>query len=146
MDALGLAKTIGGVVLFLLFCFTAGRWLVFTAIRWVNDTFRSDFPVITAILVIMGVMALITQLLGIRTVLGAFMAGVLIGQSPILTDHIQQQLRGMISAFFMPIFFGMSGLAANLTILKDPAIARCSPSGWWSSPRSENSPAPFSAA
>jgi Kef-type K+ transport system membrane component KefB/nucleotide-binding universal stress UspA family protein len=123
VDALGLAKTIGGVVLFLLFCFTAGRWLVFTAIRWVNDTFRSDFPVVTVILVIMGVMALITQLLGIRTVLGAFMAGVLIGQSPILTEHIQQQLRGMISAFFMPVFFGMSGLAANLTILKDPAIA-----------------------
>ena len=123
VDALELAKTIGGVMLFLLFCFTAGRWLVFTAIRWVNDTFRSDFPVITVILVITGVMALITQLLGIRTVLGAFMAGVLIGQSPILTDHIQQQLRGLISAFFMPIFFGMSGLAANLTILKDPMIA-----------------------
>jgi Kef-type K+ transport system membrane component KefB/nucleotide-binding universal stress UspA family protein len=123
VDALGLARTIGGVMLFLLFCFTAGRWLVFTAIRWVNDTFRSDFPVITVILVITGVMSLITQLLGIRTVLGAFMAGVLIGQSPILTDHIQQQLRGLISAFFMPIFFGMSGLAANLTILKDPMIA-----------------------
>ncbi|HEY2835773.1 MAG TPA: cation:proton antiporter [Rhizomicrobium sp.] len=123
VNALDLGKTIAGVAAFLVFCFTAGRFLVFTAIRWVNDNFRSDFPVITAILVIMGVMALITHLLGVRTVLGAFMAGVLIGQSPILTDHIQQQLRGMISAFFMPIFFGMSGLAANLTILKDPVLA-----------------------
>ncbi len=122
VDALGLAETIGGVILFMIFCFTAGRWLVFSAIRWVNDTFRGDFPVVTVIIVIMGVMALITQLLGIRTVLGAFMAGVLIGQSPILTDHIQQQLRGMITAFFMPIFFGMSGLAADLTILRDPAM------------------------
>ena len=56
MSWLGLAKTVGGVALFLLFCFTAGRWLVFAAIRWVNDNFRSDFPVITAILVIMGVL------------------------------------------------------------------------------------------
>ena len=120
---LGLAETVGGVVLFLIFCFTAGRWLVFSTIRWVNDNFRSDFPVITAILVIMGVFAGITQLLGVRTVLGAFMAGVLIGESPILTGHIQGQLRGMITAFFMPIFFGMSGLAANLTILRDPMIA-----------------------
>jgi Kef-type K+ transport system membrane component KefB/nucleotide-binding universal stress UspA family protein len=123
VDALELAKTVAGVVVFMTFCFTAGRWLVFSAIRWVNDTFRGDFPVITVIIAIMGVMALTTQLLGIRTVLGAFMAGVLIGQSPILTDHIQQQLRGMITAFFMPIFFGMSGLAADLTILKDPVLA-----------------------
>ena len=123
VDLIGLGKTVGGVVLFLLFCFTAGRWLVFSAIRWANDNFRSEFPVITMILVIMGVGALITQLLGVRTVLGAFMAGVLIGESPILTDHIQQQLRGMITAFFMPVFFGMSGLSADLTILKDPHLA-----------------------
>ena len=71
----------------------------------------------------MGGFAEITQLLGVRTVLGAFMAGVLIGESPILTDHIQGQLRGMITAFFMPIFFGMSGLAADLTILKSGTIA-----------------------
>jgi nucleotide-binding universal stress UspA family protein len=51
------------------------------------------------------------------------MAGVLIGESPILTDHIEGQLRGMITAFFMPIFFGMSGLAADLTILKDGKLA-----------------------
>jgi Kef-type K+ transport system membrane component KefB/nucleotide-binding universal stress UspA family protein len=123
VDLLQLGETVGGVALFLLFCFTLGRRLVFFAIRWVNDHFRSDFPVITVILVIMGSFALITQLLGVRTVLGAFMAGVLIGGSPILTDHIQNQLRGMITAFFMPIFFGMSGLSADLTILKDGHIA-----------------------
>jgi Kef-type K+ transport system membrane component KefB/nucleotide-binding universal stress UspA family protein len=123
IDFLNLAQTVGGVALFLIFCFTMGRWLVFSAIRWVNDTFRSDFPVVTTILAIMCVFALITQLLGIRTVLGAFMAGVLIGESPILSGHIQGQLRGMITAFFMPIFFGMSGLAADLTILKSPQIA-----------------------
>ncbi|HWC63761.1 MAG TPA: cation:proton antiporter, partial [Rhizomicrobium sp.] len=123
LDWPGLGKTVAGVALFLLFCFTLGRWLVFTAIRWVNDNFRSDFPVVTAILVIMGSFALITQFLGVRTVLGAFMAGVLVGESPILTDHIQGQLRGMITAFFMPIFFGMSGLAADLTIMKSGEIA-----------------------
>jgi Kef-type K+ transport system membrane component KefB/nucleotide-binding universal stress UspA family protein len=123
VDLLNLGKTVGGVVLFLAFCFTAGRWLVFSAIRWVNDNFRSDFPVITTILVITCCFAIITQLLGVRTVLGAFMAGVLIGESPILTDHIEGQLRGMITALFMPIFFGMSGLSADLTILKDGNIA-----------------------
>jgi Kef-type K+ transport system membrane component KefB/nucleotide-binding universal stress UspA family protein len=122
-DLLHIARTVGGVTLFMAFALTIGRRLVFFAIRWVNDNFHSDFPVITVILVIMGCFAEMTHLLGVRTVLGAFMAGVLIGESPLLTDHIQGQLRGIITAFFMPIFFGMSGLAADLTILKDWNLA-----------------------
>ena len=60
--------------------------LVFFLIRWANDNFESDFPVITTILVIMGAMALTTHFIGVHTVLGAFVAGVLIGESPILTQ------------------------------------------------------------
>ena len=66
---------------------------------------------ITTILVIMGAMALTTHFIGVHTVLGAFVAGVLIGQSPILSKHIDEQLRGLILAFFMPVFFGIAGLA-----------------------------------
>ena len=68
-------------------------------------------------------MALVTQAIGVNTVLGAFVAGVLVGESPILSQHIENQLRGLITAFMMPIFFGMSGLSADLTILKDPHLA-----------------------
>jgi nucleotide-binding universal stress UspA family protein len=112
-----------GTALFVLASFTLGRRLVFRLIRWANDNFKSDFPVITTILVIMAVMALITQLIGVSTVLGAFVAGILIGQSPILTRHIDEQLRGLIVALFMPVFFGLSGLSADLTVLRTPALA-----------------------
>jgi len=118
-----LAKTVIGVALFLGFSFTIGRTLVFRLIRWVNDTFESEFAVVSAILIVMGAMAIITDLIGVHTVLGAFVAGVLVGESPILTEHIQQQVRGVIVALFMPVFFGMSGLSADLTILKDPTLA-----------------------
>ena len=74
------------------------------------------------ILLIMIAMALTTYLIGVHTVLGAFVAGVLIGESPILTRHIDEQLRGLIAALFMPVFFGLSGLSADLTILKDPEL------------------------
>jgi Kef-type K+ transport system membrane component KefB/nucleotide-binding universal stress UspA family protein len=114
---LSLAQTIAGVGLFLAFSFTIGRRIVFAIIRWANDNFHSEFPVITAILVVMGAMALITQALGVHTVLGAFIAGVLIGESPILAGHIKSQLRGMIAAFFMPVFFGLAGLSADLTVI-----------------------------
>jgi Kef-type K+ transport system membrane component KefB/nucleotide-binding universal stress UspA family protein len=117
-----LAKTIGGVALFLVASFTIGRYAVFRVIRWVNDTFRSEFAVVSAILVIMGAMALITYGLGVQTVLGAFIAGILVGESPILTDHIQQQLRGLVAALFMPVFFGQAGISADLSILGQPQL------------------------
>jgi len=116
------AKTVIGTALFLVFSYTAGRWLVFQLIRWVNDTFVSENAVITAILIVMCLMALITQTIGVNTVLGAFVAGVLVGESPILSQQIQDELRGFITAFMMPIFFGLSGLSADLTILRDPHL------------------------
>jgi len=123
IDAWSVGRTILGSGLFMLASFTIGRRIVFRVIRWTNDNFRSDFPVITMILIIMAVMALTTQLIGVNTVLGAFVAGILIGESPILTRHIDQQLRGLIVALFMPVFFGLSGLNADLTILRSPDLA-----------------------
>ena len=122
IDALSVGRSVIGTIAFMAFSFTAGRRLVFIIIRWVNDTFMSDFAVITAILAIMIVMAIVTDLIGVHTVLGAFVAGILVGESPILTRHIDEQLRGLIIAFFMPVFFGTAGLSADLTILKDPAL------------------------
>jgi Kef-type K+ transport system membrane component KefB/nucleotide-binding universal stress UspA family protein len=117
-----LAQSVFGTLLFLLASFTIGRRLVFLLIRWANDHLVSDVPVITTILVVMGVMALITHWIGVHTVLGAFVAGILVGQSPILTKHIDEQLRGLITALFMPVFFGLAGLSANLDVLADPAM------------------------
>jgi len=93
-----------GTGIFLLVSFTLGRRFVFGLIRWTNDTFVSEAPVLTAILIVMGVMALATQLIGVHTVLGAFVAGILVGESPILTRHIDEQLRGLVAALFMPVF------------------------------------------
>ena len=123
VELLAVAQSVFGTVLFLLFSFTIGRRIVHYLIRWANDTLKIEFAAITAILVIMGVWALITDWLGVHTVLGAFVAGMLVGQSPILTRHIEEQLRGIITALFMPVFFAVAGLSADLTILANPTIA-----------------------
>jgi Kef-type K+ transport system membrane component KefB/nucleotide-binding universal stress UspA family protein len=119
VDAWSVTKTVLGTAAFLAASLTTGRRIVFILIRWTNDNFVSDFPVITIILAIMVALALTTHMIGVHSVLGAFVAGVLIGESPILTRHIDDQLRGLIVAFFMPVFFGLSGLSADLTILKN---------------------------
>src|SRR6266508_2200973 len=122
IDLMSVSWSVLGTAAFLIASFTIGRRAVFFLIRWANDNFESDFPVITTILVIMGAMALTTHFIGVHTVLGAFVAGVLIGESPILSKHIDEQLRGLILAFFMPVFFGIAGLSADLTVLKQPAL------------------------
>ena len=122
VNAATLAKSALGTGLFLLASFTIGRRLVFGLIRWTNDTFVSEVPVVTAILIVMGTMALITHAIGIHTVLGAFVAGILIGESPILTRHINEQLRGLVTALFMPVFFSFAGLHADLSVLKNPQL------------------------
>lgn len=122
VDIWSLAQSVLGTLAFMGLSLTIGRRIIFIIIRWVNDVFVSDFAVITAILLIMCAMALITDLIGVHTVLGAFVAGILVGESPILTRHIDEQLRGLIIAFFMPVFFATAGLSADLTILKDPNL------------------------
>jgi Kef-type K+ transport system membrane component KefB/nucleotide-binding universal stress UspA family protein len=122
IDFASVASSLIGTAIFLVASFTVGRRLVSFLIRWTNDNFESDFPVITTILVIMIAMALTTHFIGVHTVLGAFVSGVLIGESPILTKYIDAQLRGLILAFFMPVFFGMAGLSTDLTVLARPDI------------------------
>ncbi len=122
IDVLNVAKSVLGAAAFMAVSLTVGRRVVFWLIRWANDSFASEFAVITMILGIMGVMALTTHAIGVHTVLGAFVSGILIGESPILTRHIDQQLRGLIMAFFMPVFFGVAGLSADLTILTSTTL------------------------
>ena len=121
-NAATLAQSVLGTGIFLLVSFTLGRRFVFGLIRWTNDTFISEVPVVTAILIVMGGMALVTHLIGVHTVLGAFVAGILVGESPILSRHIDEQLRGLVVALFMPVFFALAGLNANLSILVDPRL------------------------
>jgi Kef-type K+ transport system membrane component KefB/nucleotide-binding universal stress UspA family protein len=122
IDAASVLRSVLGTAVFLALSFTVGRRIVLHLIRWANDAFVSELPVVTMALVIMAVMALLTEAIGVHTVLGAFIAGMLIGQTPIRARHIDEQLRGLITALFMPVFFGMAGLSANLTVLAAPSV------------------------
>jgi len=108
--------------LFLVASLTVGRRVVARIIVWCNDHLRIEMAVITVILIIMFAMALTTDLIGVHAALGAFVAGVLIGQSPFLTEHIEDQLRGFILAFFSPVFFAVAGLSMDLGKLLEPIL------------------------
>jgi len=122
VDLATVGASLAMTVAFLAVSLTIGRRLVARLILWVNDHMTIEVPVITAILVVMLAMALTTELIGVHTALGAFVAGILIGQSPILTEHIERELRGFIMAFFAPVFFAVAGLGMDLRTLMDPTL------------------------
>ena len=122
VDFAVLWKTVFGAVGFMVLSFTIGWRAVSFVIRWTNDHFQTELAVVTAILLILGLFALATDGLGLHTALGAFVAGMLIGRSPILTTHIESQLRGLITALFMPIFFGLAGLGTDFGQLRNGSV------------------------
>ncbi|HEY0421213.1 MAG TPA: cation:proton antiporter, partial [Acetobacteraceae bacterium] len=61
IDLASVGESVIGTLLFLAASFTLGRRAVFLLIRWANDNFVMEVPVITTILVVMGLMALITH-------------------------------------------------------------------------------------
>jgi K+:H+ antiporter len=122
VNFIDVGASVAGTLIFLAFSLTMGRSLVARLIRWSNDHMTTEVPVITVILLVMLVMALSTELIGVHTALGAFVAGMLVGQSPILTEHIEDQLRGFIIAFFSPVFFAVAGLSMDLSTLLDPTL------------------------
>ncbi|HEY2619321.1 MAG TPA: cation:proton antiporter, partial [Acetobacteraceae bacterium] len=117
IDVPAVTRTVLGTVLFLVASFTVGRRVVFAVLRWSIDDLTSEMATITTILVIAGLMALLTNAIGVSVVLGAFVAGVLIGQSPLLTQRIDAQLRGLIVGLFMPVFFALAGFSADFGAL-----------------------------
>jgi len=121
-DARAAGTTVIGTLAFLALAFTVGRRLVARAIRWTNDNTRSDFAVMTLILVFMCAMALLTEAIGVHTSLGAFVGGILVGQSPLLSRRLEEQLRGPIVALFAPVFFTLAGRSIDLRILGDTRL------------------------
>lgn len=123
IDPAAIAKSFFGTALFLVVSLTLGRRVVFSLIRWANDYLAGEAAVISVIILLLGIMALITHELGVHTVLGAFVAGILVGESPILTSRIDGQLRGLILGLFAPVFFGVAGLTADLTAINTTELA-----------------------
>jgi Kef-type K+ transport system membrane component KefB/nucleotide-binding universal stress UspA family protein len=123
VDVATVGMSLAGTAIFLAVSLTVGQRLVARTIVWVNDHMTIDVPVITAIIVIMLAMSLVTELIGVHTALGAFIAGILIGRSPILTEQIENQVRGFVFAFFSPVFFAVAGLGMDLRTLYDPTLA-----------------------
>lgn len=113
-------SAVGSVVAFMVFSFTAGRWLVKRSLDFVQDEVRSRDRLLTLVVVLTFVWGAITQALNLEAVLGAFFMGLLFGQMPRLPSDVIEKLESMTLGIFAPIFFAVAGLKVNLLQLLTP--------------------------
>ncbi|XP_010923024.1 cation/H(+) antiporter 15 [Elaeis guineensis] len=106
-------------VVFVLFCFYAVR----PAMRWIMKRTPegegvSDFHVC---LILSGVMlaGLTTDAIGIHSVFGAFVFGLVVPNGPLGVALIEK-LEDFVTGLLLPLFFVISGLRTNLATVRDP--------------------------
>lgn len=81
---------------------------------------RSSLSAQTTVVALVALCAgVATHAIGLEAVLGAFLAGVLIGRSRYHEPEVFDRLRGVTAGFFAPIFFASAGLRVDLGLLAD---------------------------
>jgi Kef-type K+ transport system membrane component KefB len=131
---LAIATALGATALFLAVVFTAyfllqaihsqQRWTAATG-RFLR-TVRSQEAGFALVMVLSLGAALLSQYLGLTFVIGAFYAGILVTPT-ILGKEIYDRLRRVLHVFmwglFIPLFFAITGLQTNFTLLTVPVAA-----------------------
>jgi Kef-type K+ transport system membrane component KefB len=120
---LPLAEVIFLTLAFTAACLTVGRklvWRLFVHFR----TLKTPPEGILGLAVLIAFFcAATTQWIGIHAIFGAFLAGVMIGETGEAINGTRDLLRQMVYYIFSPIFFGTMGLRANFTEHFDLALA-----------------------
>lgn len=111
-----------GAVVFVTLALTAGRPLMSRLLLWVDNTFGGHNASLTTLLVVSLLGAALTAAMGIEPVLGAFTAGILVGQAPRFSREAGHALEIITAGFFAPVFFGAAGLKVNLIKLAEPRV------------------------
>src|SRR6478672_1864620 len=119
-DLITVLKSVGGAVLFLTFAFTVGRTVVNQILRWVDDYIGGATASLSVLLILALGAAAFTHQLGIEAALGAFVFGILAGQSRRFSREAGHTLEMITAGFLAPIFFAAAGLKVNLLQLLVP--------------------------
>ena len=119
-DGMTVLKSVLSAVLFLAIAFTVGQTAVDRLLRWVDDSIGGATASLSIILILALGAAALTHALGIEAALGAFVFGILAGQSRRFSQDAGHTLEMITAGFLAPIFFASAGLKVDLIQLLAP--------------------------
>lgn len=114
--------TILEAIVYIAVMFTLGRWLFRQFAVLYDRRGRLTQTVLAIIYVVVVVSALITELIGIHLIFGAFLVGVTMPKHPGLTRELAQKTEDFVLTFLLPIFFAYSGLRTQIGLLNRPVL------------------------
>lgn len=118
----GALPTIVESLLYIAFMLTAGRWLLNRLSVHYNRTGRLSQLLLAWIYMGVVASALITELIGIHLIFGAFLLGAAMPKNPGLVRELAQKTEDFVLIFLLPVFFAYSGLRTEIGLLNRPEL------------------------
>jgi len=116
VEIAGLLVTLGAVVLFLVLGVTVGQRIVDQILRRARSA-GGFASALTATIAVMLILGSITQAMGVEAVLGALVAGVVLGRSRYQRQDVRRSVEVLSSSIFAPVFFATAGLYVDFAVL-----------------------------
>lgn len=107
-------KSAAFAIVFFVFMMTLGRRFTFWTMRRVADAGQVINGQASLVLVLALLSAALTQFLGLHALLGAFVFGVLLSQSPRTTQRLLENIQTLTVSLFGPIFFVVAGMRVDI--------------------------------
>ncbi len=104
-------------------CLTMGSRVTGTATRWLKRQPLPQPATVLAFITCLGVLCgLITQSIGIQAILGFFLAGVMAGNTPEISERERDIISQFVHAIFVTIFFAGIGLRIDFVTRLDVGL------------------------
>ncbi len=118
----GALPTILYSLLYIAFMVTVGRWFLQRLATYYQRSGRLTQIVLAWIYMGVVASALITELIGIHLIFGAFLLGAVMPKDEGLVREVAQKTEDFVLIFLLPVFFAYSGLRTQIGLLNRPEL------------------------
>ncbi|OCQ97181.1 sodium:proton antiporter [Nostoc sp. MBR 210] len=118
----GAIPTIIESIVYIGFMLTVGRWFLERLATYYRRTGRLSQLLLAVIYMAVVSSALITELIGIHLIFGAFLLGAAMPKNADLVRELAVKTEDFVLIFLLPIFFAYSGLRTQIGLLNRPDL------------------------
>lgn len=118
----GAFPTIIAALVYIGFMVTAGRWFLTRVATYYQRTGQLNQLLLAGIYMGVVASALITEIIGIHLIFGAFLLGAVMPKNADLVREIAEKTEDFVLIFLLPVFFAYSGLRTQIGLLNSPEL------------------------